>query len=177
MGVLCPGAWHGDLGDGERGSLEGMKYFKVEEFACKDGSKYPRKYIPIILEPFVETTLDPIREAYGAPLEVTSGYRTDLWNHAVRGAHRSRHRIREIMGRDGQIVVIGGDAVDIAPLKPTNDKVKALRVLIEKMIREGKLPKLGGYGGYRLWAHVDNRPRRPDGKVATWKGSGIGSEK
>jgi hypothetical protein len=154
-----------------------MKYFKVEEFACKDSSPYPKRYVSLILEPFVELVLDPIREAYGAPLEVTSGYRTDFWNHAVGGAHNSRHRIREVMGKDGHVLVIGGDAADIAPLKQTNDRVKALRVLIEEMVRDGKLPKLGGYGGYVRWAHVDARPRKPDGRIYTWKGSGIGSEK
>jgi uncharacterized protein YcbK (DUF882 family) len=140
-----------------------MKWFKPAEFACKDGTHYPEEWVDTRLRPFIEGVLDPIREAYGEPLVVTSGYRTKFWNHAVGGARDSRH--------------MHGDAADIAPKLATRTKVKELRDLVKQMEEEGKLPLLGGFGAYERWIHVDTRPRKGNGEVALWVGNGIGSEK
>ena len=140
-----------------------MKYFQPREFRCKDGTEYPASMVDAVLAPFVEGVLDPIREEFGAPLVVTSGYRTRSWNHIIGGAARSRH--------------MAGDAADIAPAMATRDRVKALRNVVYDMERAGRLPALGGFGAYVGWIHVDARPRKPDGKLALWVGRGIGSEK
>jgi len=153
-----------------------MKYFDVKEFVCRDGTPYPKEYVESILEPFVVNILDPIREAYGAPIVVTSGYRTSSWNFIIGGAQKSRHIIR-LVNSGGKKVAIGGDAADIAPAKATRDQVVTLRNLIHDMEKDGKLPKLGGFGAYPRWVHVDARPRKADGGLALWNGSGIGSEK
>lgn len=40
----------------------------------------------------VDNVLDPLREAYGKPIRVTSGYRSEELNHAVGGSPTSDHR-------------------------------------------------------------------------------------
>ena len=41
---------------------------------------------------FIETVLDPIREDWGGPISVSSGYRCDRLNKAVGGAENSGHK-------------------------------------------------------------------------------------
>lgn len=53
-----------------------MKYFKMEEFACKCCGK-------IIMDSKFLEILDSIREEYGKPLKVTSGYRCPKHNQEV----------------------------------------------------------------------------------------------
>lgn len=53
------------------------------------------------LENLVEVCLDPLREAWGAPLIVTSGFRCKKLNQAVGGAANSQHQT--------------GEAADIVP--------------------------------------------------------------
>lgn len=150
-----------------------MKYFSVKEFDCKSGDPYPAKYVDRVLAPFTEGILDKIREAFGGPIKIVSGYRTPFWNHAVGGAERSHHVIWEKGGK----YLFGGDAADIAPADFTNDKMASLRKLVDKMTRENSLPLLGGYGKYKNWVHVDMRQRKTNGGLYLWKGSGVGSEK
>ena len=67
-----------------------MKYFKIEEFRCKDGSVTPEE-AKVNLTALVENVLDPARERYGAAIHVNSGYRTETYNKKVGGANGSQH--------------------------------------------------------------------------------------
>lgn len=68
-----------------QGQLLLGKWFKVKEFACKDGS-------PIVfVDEYLYTTLDILRNKIGKPVIITSGYRTPGWNAKCGGAKYSYH--------------------------------------------------------------------------------------
>ncbi len=130
-------------------------YFHIGEFACKDGTSYPARYVDAGTWDKLRSTLNVIREACGVPLMVVSGYRSPAYNMRIGGAKESQHVL--------------GSAADI---KPVGDKLTApeLHTMILALNSAGKLPRLGGLGGYSTFVHVDVRPRKADGSIARWKG-------
>ena len=76
-----------------------VKHFTISELTYSSKAKElhidntPFSYAIIDnLTNLVETILDPIREAWNAPLIITSGYRSDALNKAVGGSKTSAHR-------------------------------------------------------------------------------------
>ncbi len=132
--------------------------FSWQEFACHSGEAVPDAWKANV-RALCETVLEPIRARFGAPLVVISGWRSKTWNDRVGGAKGSQH--------------LTGRAADVRPVSLAN--VPALMTLVEEMIRNGQLPRLGGFGVYRGWIHCDTRPRIGD-HVARWQGKGVGSE-
>ena len=90
----------------------------------------------------VDNILDPLREAWGAPIIVTSGYRCGRLNKAVCGAAKSQHQ--------------HGQAADI---RTVSDKPEDNKKLFD-LIRELKLPydQLIDEYGYN-WVHVSYSSR------------------
>ena len=75
-----------------------MKYFKFSEFTRSEtanrlgiDNSIPPKYLSNIVD-LVENVLDPLRESYGKPIRVTSGYRCQRLNKAVGGVSNSQHQ-------------------------------------------------------------------------------------
>ena len=75
-----------------------MKYFTIKEL-CKSSTatlkridNTPNSEIVNNLEQLVVNILDPLREAYGKPIKVNSGYRCEALNVAVGGSKTSQHR-------------------------------------------------------------------------------------
>jgi zinc D-Ala-D-Ala carboxypeptidase len=74
-----------------------MKYFTLEELTRSDVAKRegidntPDLPTTEALTALVEDVLDPLREMYGHPIHVTSGYRCEELNKAVGGAKTSQH--------------------------------------------------------------------------------------
>lgn len=75
-----------------------MKYFTIKEL-CKSSTAVQKKIdnspnseIINNLENLVKYVLDPLREQYGKPIRVNSGYRCDALNKAVGGSKTSQHR-------------------------------------------------------------------------------------
>ena len=74
-----------------------MKYFTLKEMiasaaATREGiDNTPGLQETEALTALVEDVLDPLREMYGHPIHVTSGYRCDALNKAVGGASTSQH--------------------------------------------------------------------------------------
>lgn len=74
-----------------------MKYFTYNEMTASATAK--RLGIPNVptwreadnLRLLVENVLDPLREAWGAPIIVTSGFRSKMLNEMVGGAANSQH--------------------------------------------------------------------------------------
>ncbi|NBH24645.1 DUF882 domain-containing protein [Lachnospiraceae bacterium] len=79
--------------------------FKVSEFRCKDGSD------KILIDvDFVHNKLQAIRDHFGAPVTVNSGYRTESYNKKVGGAKKSHH----MKGQAFDIVVKGHTPAEVA---------------------------------------------------------------
>ena len=77
-----------------------MKYFKLEEFRCRCCGELPASARENI-EGLVSAVLDPVRERFGQPIYVNSGYRCPRHNAAVGGVSASQH--------------MKGEAADIRP--------------------------------------------------------------
>jgi len=108
-----------------------MKYFTYEELTAsatarrKGIDNTPPDRIKANLKALVENVLDPIRERWGAPIIVTSGYRSERLNKAVGGAASSQH--------------MTGKAADIRTVSDTRADNARLLKLILKMIGEGAI--------------------------------------
>lgn len=67
-----------------------MKHFKISEFDCRCGCQMPAS-VRKNIEALVANVLDPAREAFGAPVYVTSGHRCPKHNAEVDGVKNSQH--------------------------------------------------------------------------------------
>ena len=113
--------------------------FKVREFRCRDGSD------AIMIDQTLVVLLQAIREHFGKPVTITSGYRTAAHNTAVGGAKSSQH----LLGRAADIQVQDTDPLAVAAYA------------------ESLMPGWGGVGRYPVkagrtkgWVHVDTRPKK-----------------
>lgn len=74
-----------------------MKYFSIEELcrsttAEKEGiPNNPTTGVEMKLIALVDNVLDPLREWYGKPITVNSGYRCPELNERVKGSNNSQH--------------------------------------------------------------------------------------
>lgn len=124
-----------------------MKYFSINELtrsatANKLGiDNTPSDTIKKNLEKLINTVLDPLREAWGAPIIVTSGYRCPALNRAVKGSKTSQH----VLGQAADIKTVGD--------KPENNK--KLFELAKKMVEDGRIVvgQLIDEYGYD-WIHI-----------------------
>lgn len=78
-----------------------MKYFTIKELTksataeAKKLDNTPTKEAEQNLTTLVDKVLDPLREMYGKPIIVTSGYRSPEVNRSVNGATSSQHALGE----------------------------------------------------------------------------------
>lgn len=118
--------------------------FLAGEFACHDGADEF-----LVAEELVEA-LQAVRDYFGAPVQVVSGFRTAAHNKKVGGASRSQHML--------------GTAADIRVRHKTPLEVY-------RAIDNGWVPGLDpgkiGLGLYGTFVHLDVR-----GTKARWNGAG-----
>lgn len=101
-----------------------------------------------------QSILEPVRQRYGMPIHVTSGYRCPALNKAVGGVATSQH--------------LTGDAADVRASATNN--LYLFRV-IERMIREGEIEVgqliwEGGDEHNPAWIHISNpRPDKPNNEI------------
>lgn len=129
-----------------------MKYFTIQELTAsatarrKGIDNTPDATATAALTALVANVLDPLREAWGRPIVVTSGYRSAKLNRAVGGAARSQH--------------CRGEAADIRTLSDRRWENRQLFDLIQKL----KLPYDQLIDEYDYdWIHVsfaDGKNRR-----------------
>lgn len=129
-----------------------MKYFTIDEM-CKSNTAKARKIdntpteeVKKNLQNLIEYILDPLREKYGKPIIVSSGYRSDKLNRAVGGSKTSQHRF--------------GQAADIHAV--VNSRKNNMEIF--KLIKDMKLPYdqlIYEYGDNTGpdWVHVSYGPR------------------
>lgn len=120
-----------------------MKYFTIQELtksatAQRKGiDNAPSVQVRANLTALIEKVLDPLREAYGKPIIVTSGYRCEKLNRDVGGAASSQH--------------VKGEAADIRSVEDTPEENKKLFDLIVKLgLPFDQLINEYGYD----WVHV-----------------------
>lgn len=116
--------------------------FTVAEFACKDGSD------PVFVDSSLAALLQKIRDHFGRPVVITSGYRTAAHNAAVGGSKSSQH----LLGRAADFYVEGVEVATVAAYAET------------------LLPSRGGIGRYPKdakhptrktgWVHIDTRANK-----------------
>ena len=83
------------------------KYFTISELVASQeadhraiNNRLPRELVPHAQQ-LIDRVLDPLREAYGKPIRVTSGYRCPELNRVVGGSPTSDHmqaRAADIVG-------------------------------------------------------------------------------
>ena len=123
-----------------------MKYFTLTELTRSATARRlgidntPSPDARAALTQLVDNVLDPLREAWGAPLYVTSGYRCPALNRAVGGVPHSQH--------------ILGQAADVTT--GTIDGNRRLWQLLQSL----KLPvdQVINEHGFR-WLHISYGPR------------------
>lgn len=78
-----------------------MKYFTIKEMTKSSTAKAngidntPSDEEITKLQKLIEAVLDPLREWWGKPIRVNSGYRCEALNEAVGGSNTSQHRLGE----------------------------------------------------------------------------------
>lgn len=126
-----------------------MKYFTIDELtasatARKDGiDNTPPAEARKALVELVKAVLDPLREAWGKPIRVNSGYRTAKLNRKVGGATTSQH--------------LRGEAADITTGTRSGNLslyalLRQLKLEVDQAINE--------HNGQ--WLHVSHTSRRPN---------------
>lgn len=118
--------------------------FNTREFRCRDGSD------TVMVDETLTVVLQCIREHFGKPVTITSGYRTAAHNAAVGGAKSSQH----LLGLAADIRVEGISVEDVAAYA------------------ERLMPDWGGVGRYPVkagratgWVHVDTRQNKSRWKL------------
>ena len=125
-----------------------MKYFTLNELIKSDAARRskinntPNKQEENNLIALVENILDPLREAYGKPIIVTSGFRCERLNKLVNGSKTSQHRT--------------GQAADIRTVEDTVEENKKIFDLAQEL----NLPFDQLIDEYNFdWVHVSYSPR------------------
>lgn len=108
------------------------QYFKVREFACRDGSQV------VFVDDYLVFILDLLRSKIRKPVIVTSGYRTPTWNKKCEGAKYSYH----MRGMAADIRVDGMRPKELA------NKLNAI------------VPDECGIIVYNSWVHFDVRANK-----------------
>jgi len=125
-----------------------MKYFTMDELthsatAIRKGiDNTPDSKVKANLTALVANILDPLREAYGKPIVVSSGYRCAKLNRAVGGVARSQH--------------LSGQAADLQSAGKSRSEHKKLFDLARKL----NLPydQLIDEHDYK-WVHISFNPK------------------
>lgn len=128
------------------------KNFSMEELVASNTARMkgidntPDKEVEARLVQLAQQVLQPLRDSYGKPIKISSGYRCQALNKAIGGVSTSQH--------------LKGEAVDINNGQIENKK---LFLLASKMIKEGVITvgQLIDEKGYK-WLHIslpDNKHR------------------
>lgn len=124
--------------------LKTMRYFGIREMIpcigghCTCDAKLKVKNETTVIQvpgevianaiALVENVLDPLRQAYGKPIRVNSGYRCPPKNKNVGGVAQSQH--------------LKGEAADISPVESGEFRVESLAKLARILVEQGRFYQL-----------------------------------
>ena len=115
--------------------IPSSKHFKLEEFACNDGTPVPEEFYSNVQE--LMNNLEVIREYFGNfAIKINSVYRTPAYNQSVGGAKKSQH--------------LTASAADFR----MNITPRIVQDAVEQLQKDGKI-KEGGLGRYSTFTHYD----------------------
>jgi hypothetical protein len=128
-----------------------MKYFTLSELLESQAARRkniteqfnPSGEVVLALNNLVDNILDPLRESYGKPIRISSGYRCKRVNAAVGGASTSQH----LLGQAADIQAADGLNM------PLFEFIKEMDLPFDQLIWE--------YGTKTnpAWVHVSYGPR------------------
>lgn len=131
-----------------------MKYFTIDELTRSATAKrlginnQPNAIYRVNLIALIENVLDPLREKWGMPIIVTSGYRCEKLNKAVGGSSSSQH--------------MKGQAADIRTVSDSRvDNMKLLKCLLRS-----------GLEFDQVICEYPDAQGRPDWIHVSWAGKG-----
>lgn len=126
-------------------------YFTIKELCWSDTAvekgidNTPTEEIKANLEKLIEF-LNPLREAWGSPILVTSGYRSPKLNKAIKGSSTSAHRF--------------GFAADMVP---QNGKIDKFKQFVKDYLKDKEFDQyIDESSGNSSWVHLGLY--HPDGK-------------
>lgn len=123
-----------------------MKYFTIEELTRSTTARLrnidntPSQLVIDNLTALVDNVLDPLREAWGKPIKVNSGYRCRALNKAVGGVPASQHML-------GQAADITGGSQEAN--RELYSLLKRLNLPVDQAINEHDF----------RWLHISYGPR------------------
>lgn len=128
-----------------------MKHFTINELCASSTAKRlkidntPTNNIVYNLTKLVDAVLDPLREFYGKPINISSGYRCEKLNKAVGGSSTSQHKT----GQAADIQILNKDgSVNTAENRKLFDLIVGKKLPFDQIILEK------GTKENPLWIHV-----------------------
>ena len=125
-----------------------MKHFTIDELSSSDTAKArridntPSPNIRQKLQTLIEELLDPIREKWGKPITVNSGYRCPALNAAVGGVATSQHQKGEAAD-----ITVGDPAQNRMLFDKITDMQRAGLIQFDQLIDES----------HYKWVHISFR--------------------
>ena len=134
-----------------------MRYFTIEELCYSATAKRlgidnsPNKEVVENLNKLVENVLVPLREKYGKPIMVSSGYRCEKLNKAVGGAAKSQH----LTGKAADIMVVNKDGS-----VNTKETRKLYDIIVKQQLPFDQIILEKGTQQNPQWVHVSYDERQ-----------------
>lgn len=140
-----------------------MKYFSIKELCASQTAtrlkidNTPSNNVVYNLIKLIDVILDPLREEYGKPITVSSGYRSEKLNKAVGGSSTSQHRCLDRAAAADILVREKDGSVNYTETRKLFDIIIKNKLPFDQIILEkGTLEK-------PMWVHVsydETRNRR-----------------
>ena len=121
-----------------------MKYFTINELCKSTTAKKnkidntPSEEIIENLTEFTEEVLDKLREVWGSPIKVSSGFRCEKLNKKIGGSKTSSH--------------LKGYAADLVPVNGDIDGLVECAIELSKTFNYDQI--IDEYSGNKHWLHI-----------------------
>lgn len=128
-----------------------MKYFTIKELCYSETAQKlriknePTEEIKNHLSELIIKILDPLREAWGSGIRVTSGYRGPALNKAVKGSNTSAHCV--------------GYAADLVPI---NGQMTKFKTFVKNWLKSSGImwdQYINEFSGNSQWVHIGLKNR------------------